>query len=281
MVMKLKDLRIELLDKIKNSEFDIPVANISVILMHALKINKTQLVLGERQITDDEYSVITKSVERLEQGEPIQYITGHCEFMSLDFIVRPSVLIPRHDTEVLVEVVLSKIPSSSVGADFCCGSGCIGISLAHYMSDVFISCVDISPTALDIAKENAEKNGVTNKIEFLNMDLLREIPNKMFDFIVSNPPYIKTDVIPTLDRTVRNSEPHIALNGGDDGLMFYRRISKNAPLKKNGLLAFEIGYDQGTEVTNILVENGYADICVIKDTEGRDRVVTAIKCFEE
>lgn len=279
--MKLKDLRCELLKQLKNSELDTPEADISVILKHILKIDKTQLVLGEREITDSEYAIIKRSVERLESGEPVQYIVGHCEFMSLDFIVKPGVLIPRADTEVLVETVLSEIPSSSVGADFCCGSGCIGISLAYYTPDIFINCIDVSATALSIAKENAEKNGVADKIEFLNMDLLNEMPSRTFDFIVSNPPYIRTDVIPTLNHSVRESEPRLALDGGDDGLVFYRRISKKAPLKYGGLLAFEIGYDQGTEVSDILIENGYKDIRVIKDIEGRDRVVTAIKFPEE
>lgn len=275
MVMNVKTLRAELSALLKKSNINEFDANLILIFTHVLKITKTQLVLGEREITPEEEKSIRNCVKRLINGEPVHYITGRCEFMSLDFITKPGVLIPRADTEVLVDAVMQRLDSKKHISitDLCCGSGCIGISLAYYMPNISVTCIDVSNTALDIAKKNADLNNVSDRIKFLNMDITQHMPEFCSDCIVSNPPYIKTEVISTLSPAVKNNEPLIALDGGSDGLDFYRIIAENAKLKKGGLLAFEIGYDQGDDVINILKQNGYADIELLQDIENRNRVV--------
>lgn len=281
MVMKLKQLRSELSAMLKERGIENSDADISVILMHLLEIDKTQLVLGDRLVSDEEYTLILDNIQRLINGEPVQYITGFCEFMSLKFITRPGVLIPRGDTEILVEAILDRLDKNASVADFCCGSGCIGISLAHYAPNISVTAIDISDDALAIAKENAALHGVSDKVKFINRDILSSIPDSEYDCIVSNPPYIRSDVIKALDPKVRNMEPRIALDGGDDGLIFYRRIAECAPLRKDGLLAFEIGFDQGRAVCDILNNNGYKNVELLQDIENRDRVVLATKCLAE
>lgn len=273
--MNVKTLRAELSALLKKSNINEFDANLILIFTHVLKITKTQLVLGEREITPEEEKSIRNCVKRLINGEPVHYITGRCEFMSLDFITKPGVLIPRADTEVLVDAVMQRLDSKKHISitDLCCGSGCIGISLAYYMPNISVTCIDVSNTALDIAKKNADLNNVSDRIKFLNMDITQHMPEFCSDCIVSNPPYIKTEVISTLSPAVKNNEPLIALDGGSDGLDFYRIIAENAKLKKGGLLAFEIGYDQGDDVINILKQNGYADIELLQDIENRNRVV--------
>lgn len=281
MVMNLKQLRAELSAMLKGKGIDSPDADISVLLMHFLRLDKTQLVLGDRLISDEEYALVLSNIQRLLCGEPVQYITGFCEFMSLKFITRPGVLIPRADTEILVEAVLERLNKNATVADFCCGSGCIGISLAHYAPDISVTAIDISDDALAIAKENVALHGVSDKAKFIKADILSSIPDTEYDCIVSNPPYIRSDVIEALDPKVRDREPRIALDGGEDGLVFYRRIAEYAPLKKGGLLAFEIGFDQGSAVCDILRANGYKSVELLQDIENRDRVVLATKYLAE
>lgn len=273
--MNLKSLRAELISLLKDKKICECEADLSLILMHILKIDKTQLVLGEYCVSSKEKSGILNCVERLISGEPVQYIIGKSEFMSLEFITEPGVLIPRADTEILVEAVMDRLDKSNPLSvmDICCGSGCIGISLAYYMKNISVTALDISDTAIEIAKKNADLNRVSDRVEFLHTDIMYDMPTIPVDCIVSNPPYIKSDIIQTLDPKVREFEPQIALDGGADGLDFYRRIAENANLKDGGLLAFEIGFDQGDSVTNILKENNYTSIEVLQDIENRDRVV--------
>ncbi len=247
-----------------------------LIIINELGISKTQLVLGDLDVTEKQVEKIEQKINRLKDGEPIQYVLGKTEFMSLEFEVNPSVLIPRADTELLVEAVIERVPKNSEIMDIGCGSGCIGISLAHYMN-AKITMVDVSKDALKTAQKNAEKNGILNEVEFINCDILKEVPDRLVDCVVSNPPYIRDDVIKTLDKNVKDFEPYIALSGGEDGLKFYRRIAECAPLRNGGLLAFEIGFDQGEAVSLLLKENGYKDIEVLKDIENRDRVVLGYK----
>ena len=262
--MKVKELR----SKFKGTA--------DLIIMDVLGISKTELVLGDIDADEKHIEEIEQKINRLKNGEPLQYILGKTEFMSLEFEVNPSVLIPRADTELLVEAVIERMPQASQIMDIGCGSGCIGISLAHYMG-ASVTMVDISRDALKTAEKNAEKNDVLNKLTFINCDILKEIPDILVDCVVSNPPYIREDVIKTLDKNVRDFEPYIALSGGIDGLMFYRRIAEFAPLKSGGLLAFEIGYDQGKAVSDILKENGYERIEILQDIENRDRTVLGYK----
>lgn len=212
---------------------------------------------------------------------PIKYILGKCEFMGMDFIVKPGVLIPRPDTEILVEEVIKYIKEKGLTqiCDVCTGSGAIGISIAEFIKEALVTLYDISEDALAVAKLNIERFKLSKRINIEHSDLLQVAINKhkKFEVIVSNPPYIKKEVIPTLMEDVKGYEPFIALCGGEDGLDFYRRITKESilVLEKGGLLAFEIGYDQKEAVTDILLKSGFNNIECIKDLSGNDRVIKA------
>jgi release factor glutamine methyltransferase len=202
---------------------------------------------------------------------PLEYILGKQEFMGLSFKVNENVLIPRQDTEILVEGVLNSAKGKKV-LDMCTGSGCIAISLAKLGNALEVHGVDISREALMVAKENADHNQV--QVEFMESNLFGNVTGK-YDIIVSNPPYIESKVIETLMPEVREFEPVLALDGTEDGLYFYREISNAAPeyLTEEGEIFFEIGYNQGEAVTNILKAAGFAYAQVRKDLAGLDRVV--------
>lgn len=203
--------------------------------------------------------------------------------MGLPFRVSPDVLIPRLDTEVLVEKLLSVIRGFEIEKpeilDLCTGSGAIGVTLAHELKDAHVTMTDISQAALKVAAGNAQINDVTARCSFVIGDLFDALrDDAVFDVIVSNPPYIESEVIETIDREVRDHEPRLALDGGADGLDFYRRIAAEAPahLKENGILALEIGYNQGEAVKSLLDQTGrYQAVTVLKDLNGLDRVVLA------
>lgn len=246
-----------------------------LIVMNVLGISRSELVLhGKSEVTADEHEKIIKFANRRKSGEPLQYILGECEFMSLQFSVSPGVLIPRADTETLVETVIENCEDSMKVIDICSGSGCIGISIAHYVKDILVDMVDISDKAVETAKKNIAANGVSERVKVKKMDILNEYPLEKYDIAVSNPPYIETEVIDTLQTEVKDYEPLIALDGGNDGLIFYRRIIDTASnfLKNNGLLAFEIGYNQGESVKAMMSEN-FKNVELIKDLCGNDRVV--------
>lgn len=223
----------------------------------------------------DERSVerFKNNIQNFFEGMPIQYINNKAYFMGLEFYVDENVLIPRCDTEILVEEIIKIVKKDSLIKilDLCTGSGAIAISLKKYLNNIEIIASDISDKALMVAKKNASKIGVD--VKFIESDLFNNINGK-FDLIVSNPPYIKKSVIPSLDKQVRN-EPILALDGGKDGLDFYRKISYDAKrfLNNNGYLCFEIGYDQRKEVEDILLQNGYINIYSKKDYGGNDRIV--------
>jgi release factor glutamine methyltransferase len=224
-----------------------------------------------------------KLIELREKKMPVKYILGECEFMGYMFKVREGVLIPRPDTEVLVENVISHVKERGYRkiCDVCTGSGIIGITVAKECEETEVLCLDISSAALETAMENAKDLGVSERVEVVFSDLLgyaldRELK---FDVIVSNPPYIRASDIDGLMADVKEYEPFEALCGGEDGLEFYRKITEQSMLllRKDGMLAFEIGYDQRADVMSILEEKGFGNITSAKDLAGNDRVVLGFK----
>ncbi len=243
-----------------------------LIMCYVLNMDKLKLLInGDMPLNADEEERFKALIERRRKGEPTQYILGTCEFMSLDFNVNPNVLIPRPDTETLVEAVLERIDGGKV-LEIGSGSGCIPISLAYYNKNIRAVSMDISPEATKTARCNADKNGVADRVTFITKSVFDGIDG-VYDVIASNPPYIESDVVPTLQLEVQK-EPVLALDGGIDGLDFYRYILENAPkhLAAGGLIAFEIGYEQGRAVSQ-LMEKGFEKIEVIQDLAGLDRVV--------
>ena len=211
------------------------------------------------------------------QHIPLQHITGRAYFMGYEFCVDERVLVPRQDTEVLVETALTHLKDSRSPKilDMCTGSGCIIISILHNVEGVKGYAVDISKQAVNVAKENAKLNEVP--VLFERSDLFEMVTEK-FDVIVSNPPYIPTDVIPQLMPEVQVFEPIEALDGKEDGLYFYRKIVEQSKdyLNSGGSLMFEIGYDQGKDVSKMMTDAGFSNVCVKKDLAGNDRVVTGM-----
>lgn len=226
----------------------------------------------ETEMFSEYESLIRKRAERV----PLQYITGVQEFMGLEFKVNPHVLIPRQDTEILVETALGVIQPDMKVLDMCTGSGCIIISLMHFAKHITGYGSDISKQALLTAKENAKANEV--EVEWIRSDLFQNIP-ETFDVIVSNPPYIPTRVIDTLMPEVRDFEPIQALDGKEDGLFFYENIVQASSnfLNTGGYLIFEIGHDQGEAVSMMMKQAGFEQVRVIRDLSGLNRVVCGRK----
>lgn len=278
--MTIKELLNQAVIMLKNENIDAPKNKARMLLQATLKKSREYLMIYDnKEVENIDRDRYIKNVKRLILGEPLQYITGIQEFMKLNFLVTKDVLISRPDTEILVEEVIRKAEniSNPVILDLCTGSGAIAVSLAKYIKNVHICAIDISSKALEIAKKNAELNGVKNNIEFIESNLFDKIKERKFDIIVSNPPYIETETIKTLSKDVQ-SEPKIALDGGKDGLDFYRKIADSGSkyLNRQGYICLEIGYNQRIAVRQILEnKKRYVNINCIKDLCGNDRVVTA------
>lgn len=236
------------------------------------------LVHGDREVSEDNRKRYEEIISKRAMRIPLQHITGVQEFMGLEFRVSDKVLIPRQDTEILVEEVLRELHDGMRILDMCTGSGCILLSLLHYSNGCEGIGVDISGEALQVAEQNAEAllNGRETDYSFIQGDLFEAVDGK-FDIIVSNPPYIPSQVIPTLMPEVQQYEPMLALDGSGDGLFFYRKIAEESGkyLNKGGVIYFEIGHDQAECVSNILAAAGFTEIETVKDYAGLDRVVYA------
>ncbi len=246
-----------------------------VFIMDILNINKTELLTRTYELSTTDFEKLNMYIERRKKQEPVAYIINKVEFMGLDFYVDSNTLIPRPDTEVLVEKILeiSNLMNYSTFLEIGIGSGCISIALAK-LGSLTGEGVDIMDNCVKIATQNANTSAVSEKIIFKNSDLFNKI-NQKYDIIVSNPPYINKEDMVSLLPNVKDFEPHTALFGGDDGLDFYRQIindSKNY-LNPNGLLAFEIGYDQGESVSTLMKNQGFKNVEVFKDLYKQDRVV--------
>lgn len=244
------------------------------IIRHVFSYSPIQLVLNHNQDASRYEEKVAELTKRRASGEPLQYILGTQEFMSLEFFTDKNVLIPRQDTETLVECVLENAKDCFNLLDIGTGTGCIPLSVAYYNKKARVRGLDINESAITLSSRNAEKLHLKNRAVFEKLDILTQIPNGKYDVVTSNPPYIETHVIPTLQEEVRDYEPHLALDGGSDGLVFYRRICHIAPqfLNPGGLLIFEIGYDQGESVSK-LMEESFEEIQVIRDLAGCNRVV--------
>lgn len=263
--------------RLRENGCDNPLFEAHLLLRHILGISATELSLQyDREI--DKKDELDELINRRIGGEPLQYILGTQEFMSLEFKVTPDVLIPRADTETLVEYLLEKTKGTGFSMlDIGTGTGCIPLSAAYYNKRAFVRGIDISESAVKIAEENCERLNLSERAAFELCDILSERPRGKYDIVTSNPPYIESDVIETLQTEVKDFEPHLALDGGDDGLKFYRKITDIAPsiLNRGGRLIFEIGYNQGNAVSN-LMQKSFVEVEIIKDFCGNDRVVTGI-----
>ena len=264
--------------RLKMQKIDSPKLKARLLMQSLLgKDRQYILVYDEKQLTQKQEEYYFKNIERLGNGEPLQHITHQQEFMKMNFYVNKDVLIPRPDTEVLVEEVIKiakKINAKKI-LDLCTGSGAIAISLAKYINNSQITAADISEKALKVAERNAKKNQVENQIAFLSSNLFQEIPKEKYDIIVSNPPYIKREVIKSLDEEVKK-EPLMALDGGWDGLDFYRKIIHQSYefLKYKGYLCLEIGYDQKIDVIELIEqEEKYKNTYSKQDLYENDRIV--------
>ena len=263
---------------LKNNNVETPKLKARLLLQYILKKPRQYLIVYDNKEIDKkeqwEYFV---NIEKLTNGVPLQHITHTQEFMKMDFFVNENVLIPRPDTEILVEEVIKiakKIEKPRI-LDLCTGSGAIAISIAKNIPTAEVYAIDISEKALEVAKKNA--NRLDTNVKFVKSNLFSNIGKVKFDIIVSNPPYIKTKVIEELDKQVKN-EPYIALDGGADGLKFYKIIIENAYkyIKNEGKVFFEIGYDQKNELINLFKKNNhYENIYSKKDLGGNDRIIVA------
>ncbi|MCH4193078.1 MAG: peptide chain release factor N(5)-glutamine methyltransferase [Butyrivibrio sp.] len=241
--------------------------------------HNTLLVHGDRIVSAEEAEAYQKKISARAHRIPLAYITGSQEFMGLTFKVSDQVLIPNQDTETLVEEGLKLLHDGMRFMDLCTGSGCIALSLLHYTNDTTATATDISPEALEIAVQNAQQLKMADRVRFEKTDLFPEKAEKeekvRADLIISNPPYIPTEVIDTLAPEVKDHEPRLALDGRTDGLDFYRRMIAEAPewLYESGWLLMEIGYDQGESVSALMKKKGFHEVQVVQDLGGRDRVV--------
>ena len=267
-------------EAVKNGEKVLNLANVSdakvdawMLFEMACKVDRNFYYLHmDEDITAEQQKEYEIALKKRAEHIPLQYITGEQEFMGLKFKVNSNVLIPRQDTEVLVEEALKRIQPGMRVLDMCTGSGCIAVSIAKNVPHIEMHAVDISKQALNVAKDNAKLNEVS--VEFERSDLFDYVTGK-YDVIVSNPPYIPTSEIPKLMPEVGSFEPVEALDGKEDGLYFYRKIIAECKeyLNPDGMIFFEIGYEQGADVSALLQEAGFSQVAVVKDLAHLDRVV--------
>ncbi len=264
--------------QLKTKQIDSPKLKARLLMQFLLDKDRQYLLVHDTEkLTLEQEKSFFNNTKKLIKGIPLQHITHGQEFMKMKFYVNKNVLIPRPDTEVLVEEVINiakRINAKKI-LDLCTGSGAIAVALAKSIEGSEITATDISDKALEIAEINAKNNGVDRQIAFLQSDLFDDIPSEKYDIIVSNPPYIKKDVIKKLQKEVQN-EPILALDGGYDGLKFYYKIVQQADefLKYKGYLCLEIGYDQKSDVLELIdKQDKYTGTYCKKDLYGNDRII--------
>ncbi len=283
--MTIRDIIIKYSQELEKIS-DTPRLDVELFLQKALgDVDRIYIHLNlNKELTDEQYEEFLGYINDRINGRPVAYIVGNREFMGLDFFVKEGVLIPRPDTETLVEEIieLCKNKSEEINiVDIGTGSGAITVSLAKYIENSRVISLDISDIPLEVGKINAVNNGVDDRIEFIKSDVFSGIKDRgeKFDIIVSNPPYIPRKDIETLHTQVKDYEPYNALEGGEDGLDFYRQITEESVeyLNQDGILAYEVGHDQAEDVSKIMKHHGYDKIYTKKDIQGIDRVVIGFK----
>ncbi len=263
--------------RFEKQDIDAPRLTAEILLAHVLELDRVKLFMElDRPLQKDELAEFKALIQRRMLYEPTQYLTGFKDFYNRRFTVDPRVLIPRPETELLVEAVLQLLPKDSPTRvlDLCTGSGCIGITIAAERPQASVWITDLSKGACEVASGNAEKHQVASRVSVLQGDLFAAIPpGAKFDVVVSNPPYIQRADLPGLQKEV-TKEPPQALDGGEDGLDFVRRIAEgaHAALKRGGWLALEIGDEQGEAVKQVLTRAGYLAVRVDKDLSRLDRL---------
>ncbi len=278
--MVIAELLKEAVETLTAARVDNPRLDAEVLLAHLLQKERLFLLLHrDESVTEPLCEAYRLLVQRRAEREPVAYLTGSREFMSLPFQVRPGVLIPRPDTETLVELVIEtyKNKKNVTILDLCTGSGAIAVSLAYYLPASRVTAVDISSVCLEIAQKNAEQNGVAERVAFHQGDVLGPLSHiGTYDCVVSNPPYIPTSALASLSPDVQAYEPHSALDGGEDGLLFYKHLAISCAhlLKPDGRLVMEIGHDQKDAVTQLMENSGFfEEIGICYDLAGIGRVV--------
>ena len=273
--MRYADLYAQGKCALEKAEIEEAALDTRLLLEFVCETDRTTLFAHpEKEVGPDQQKRFEELIAKRSEHIPLQHLTGQQDFMGLTFAVNEHVLIPRQDTEILVEEVMRDLHDGVHILDMCTGSGCILLSLLHYSNDTTGVGADLSEEALKVAQANAESLGMAERVRFVHSDLFESIEGT-FDIIVSNPPYIRTDVIETLMPEVRDHDPRMALDGTADGLYFYRRIIEESEkyLKRGGQLFFEIGHDQAEDVVTLMQRHGYKEIEVKKDYAGLDRVV--------
>lgn len=263
-------------EKLKEAQIKEAELDARLLLEEVCGTNRNDLLVHEKNpVLEENYNCYVNYIEKRSQHIPLQHILGYQEFMGLHFVVTPDVLIPRQDTETLVEEVMRFLHDGMRILDVCTGSGCILLSLLKYSNDCKGTGCDLSEKAVSVAEENARALGIS--AEFVQSDLFENIRGR-YEIIVSNPPYIASEEIPALMEEVREYDPLMALDGGKDGLYFYREIIKQAGdyLYPGGMLFFEIGCGQAADVSGYMRQAGYQDITICKDLSGLDRVVSGV-----
>ena len=284
----------EISERLSPLDIEDPAREAEILLHQGLNMDLVEMYRDNPEISNDQTALIEEMIRRRAVHEPLQYITGSTGFLDLTISVGKGVLIPRPETELMAEIAIQKCNSAIVQKcnsaiaqksnsnklnilDLCTGSGCLALALAKNFPDALVCGIDISEAALGYAGKNAEANGIGN-VEFLKGHLFSPLgQNRAFDLIISNPPYIRKDEIRGLQPEIREWEPMNALDGGDDGLDFYREIIPAARerLKDNAILMFEVGFDGADEVAGIFKDSGYGRIQITKDYSGIKRIVYA------
>jgi release factor glutamine methyltransferase len=267
---------------------DSPRLQVELLLAHALTVPRLKLYLDfERQLTDTELSLARDLVKRRAAREPLQHIVGSTSFCGLEIKVSRDVLIPRPETELLAEGAWEflRARSGPVGQavsvlDFGTGSGCLAIAIARHVPDARVRAVDISAAALQVARENAARHNLADQVTFVQSDGFQALDRELrFDLVVANPPYIPTGEINQLAPEVREHDPHLALDGGEDGLAFFRRLAKEAPdwLLPGGRLMCEFGDGQAPALKQIFLQAGWEIAAVVPDLSGQARILVACR----